>query len=317
MTRARVYKSAKREFECKICETGEFVKAKALGNLLKGKDTIVPGDYVDLAQDSSSLFEIRSVEERKNEIFRILVREQRKKITASNCDFLIIVTSVSKPDYKQGIVDRFLVRAHQWQIYPLLVFNKMDDYEGDVDIKFESDRLEKLGVECFEVSAKNKDYKPQFIKNGFSDLKTRLDKSTSLFLGQSGVGKSSLITCLSDGEYDLKTKEINKSGKGSHTTTWSEIIDCGDFSLMDSPGIRSFSLEDILAEDLLPYFPDLEELATNCKFKDCHHDETTKGCFFNTLSTEDYDSKLIKSRLDSYKRIKEEIESVPDWEKKY
>src|SRR6056300_1049453 len=142
MMRARVYKSSTRQFECKIIETGEFVKAKSLGKLLRGKDTIVVGDYVKLKlDDQNKNYEIHEVEERNNEIYRLSIREQKKKITASNVDYLVVVSSVTKPVFKQGIIDRFLVRAHQWQILPLLVFNKMDQFNDDLDVKFESDRL--------------------------------------------------------------------------------------------------------------------------------------------------------------------------------
>ncbi len=84
MSRARVIKSSKREFECKIQETGEIVNATALGNLLKKNESIVVGDYVTIVQGSSTDdYEIHKVEERKYEIFRVVVREQKKKVTAA------------------------------------------------------------------------------------------------------------------------------------------------------------------------------------------------------------------------------------------
>ena len=122
MLKARVNKSAKREFECRILDSGELVVATALGNLLKGdENSIVVGDYVMI--DNNVIVEVLP---RTNEIFRLIVREQKKKVTASNCDLMVIVSSVSRPEYKRGIVDRFLVRAHQWGIRPLIVFKKMD-----------------------------------------------------------------------------------------------------------------------------------------------------------------------------------------------
>jgi ribosome biogenesis GTPase len=92
MRKARVFKSAKREFECKLIETGEIITATALGNLLKGdENSIVVGDYV-MIDDKNTITEVC---ERKNEIFRLIVREQKKKVTASNCDILVILNSVS------------------------------------------------------------------------------------------------------------------------------------------------------------------------------------------------------------------------------
>lgn len=311
--KARVFKSAKREFDCKILESGQMVVATALGNLLKGdENTIVVGDYVLI--ENTTIVEVLP---RTNEMYRLIIREQKKKVTASNCDLLVIVSSVSKPEYKRGIVDRFLVRAHQWGIRPLMVFNKMDEYDSNIlDIQFEFDRMNNLGIECFEVSAANADYKPRFLSLGIDDLKSRLQNKTSIFLGQSGVGKSKLISQVSDGKINLLSNEVGKVGKGKHTTTWSEIVDCESMSLIDSPGIRSFGVEDLLKEDLITYFPDIEEGAVQCKFSNCAHLEDSKGCYFYTLDQSTRETQLLLSRLDSYCRMLEEISETPSYLKK-
>ena len=248
MLKARVFKSGKREFECKVEGTGEMIVATALGNLLKGdENSIVVGDYV-MIDDKNTIMEVLP---RTNEMYRLIIRENKKKVTASNCDLLVIVSSVSRPEYKRGIVDRFLVRAHQWGIRPLMVFNKMDEYDSNaLDIQFEFDRMNNLGIECFEISAAVLDYKTQHLKLGLSDLKERLQGKTSIFLGQSGVGKSKLISAASDGKIKLLSMDVGKVGKGKHTTTWSEIVDCDTMSLIDSPGIRSFGVEDLLEEEI-------------------------------------------------------------------
>ncbi len=314
MLKARVFKSAKREFECKILDTKEMVVATALGNLLKGdENTIVVGDYV-MIEDNV----IVEVLPRTNEIYRLIIREQKKKVTASNCDLMVIVSSVSRPEYKRGIVDRFLVRAHQWGIRPLMVFNKMDEYDpSELDIQFEFDRMNNLGIECFEVSAADPTYKPRFLELGLTELKERLFHKTSIFLGQSGVGKSRLITQVSEGKIHLLSNVVGKVGKGKHTTTWSEIADCDSMSLIDSPGIRSFGLEDLLEEELITYFPDLEEGAVQCKFSNCDHTADSKGCYFFTkLDQNARETKLILSRLESYCRMREEISQTPSYLKK-
>ncbi|AUN97142.1 ribosome small subunit-dependent GTPase A [Bacteriovorax stolpii] len=315
LKKARVFKSAKREFDCKIIDTNEMVVATALGNLLKGDDnSIVVGDYVMIDEKNV----ITEVLPRNNEIYRLIIREQKKKVTASNCDLMVIVSSVSRPEYKRGIVDRFLVRAHQWGIRPLIVFNKMDEFDPNVlDMKFEFDRMNNLGIECFEVSAAHTDYKPQVLSLGLNDLKERLQGKTSIFLGQSGVGKSKLITASSEGKIKLLSREVGKVGKGTHTTTWSEIVDCESMSLIDSPGIRSFGVEDLLEEDLITYFPDIEEGAVQCKFSNCTHEPGTAGCFFYTkLDQNAYETTLIMSRLESFLRMKEEISQTPSYLKR-
>ncbi|RLA64272.1 MAG: ribosome small subunit-dependent GTPase A, partial [Epsilonproteobacteria bacterium] len=302
-----------REFDVKILKTGEIVQAKALGNLLKKGETVVVGDVVTL-KDVGGQLEIHGVDARENEIFRIIVREQRKKVTAANCNALVIISSVSKPAFKRGIIDRFLVRAYQWGVQPVVVFNKMDEYDGGVmDIKFEASRFKFLDIDCFEISAKDENYKPKYLKKGRKDLETLLSGNTALFLGQSGVGKSKTISALAGVE--LKTKTVGKGGKGAHSTTWSEIIDIGPFSLIDSPGIRSFSLEDIDPDELLSCFPDLVDIAVTCKFKNCKHGEKSKGCAFKMLDPDELDSKIVLSRLESYLKIYEEISEKAHWEK--
>jgi ribosome biogenesis GTPase len=317
MLKARVNKSAKREFECRLLDSGELITATALGNLLKGdENTIVVGDYV-LIDNNKTIVEVLP---RANEIYRLIIRENKKKVTASNCDLMVIVSSVSKPEYKRGIVDRFLVRAHQWGIRPLIVFNKMDEYDShkeEMDIKFEFDRMDNLGLECFELSAADSTYSPRYLALGLDDLKQRLHHKTSIFLGQSGVGKSRLISQVSDGKIILLSNEVGKVGKGKHTTTWSEIVDCESMSLIDSPGIRSFGVEDLLEEDLITYFPDIEEGAVNCKFSNCEHNETSKGCYFySKLDHNAYETTLMMSRLESFLRMKEEISQTPSYLKK-
>ena len=195
----------------------------------------------------------------------------------------------------------------------------MDKYdEEEMDVEYEVDRLNRLGVSSYEISALDKNYKHQYLEEGFRSFKEKLSGSTAVFVGQSGVGKSQTITALSDGQVELKTKKVGKVGKGSHTTTWSEIVDCGEFFLIDSPGIRSFSLDDIDPEELLSYFPDLEEVAADCKFSNCEHTEGTKGCvFWKEFSPETEKGEFLHSRLESYHRIYDEIKALPFWEKKY
>jgi ribosome biogenesis GTPase / thiamine phosphate phosphatase len=320
VTRARVYKSAKRVFDCKILNSGEIVSAKALGNLLKNRQSIVVGDYVTLEKSPDSEdFHIVSREDRSNEIFRMLVRENKKKVTVSNCDIVVIQTSVSRPEYKRGLIDRYLARAIQWNITPIVVFNKMDQFDESLfDLKFEAKRFESLGVRNFEISAVDPKYSNQFLTDGFEELNNFLKDKTSIFLGQSGVGKSKTISALSGGEIELKTSALGKkSGKGSHTTTWTEIVECRDFILIDSPGIRSFGMDDIAPNELISYFPDIESLALQCKFNDCTHLKNAKGCvFWNNANFDTEDAlSIIHSRLESYQKIHTEISQIPEWQK--
>lgn len=316
--KARILKSSMREFTCRLLDEGLCVQATALGTILKNDDLVV-GDFVEV-EKAVDEYVIKELYPRKNEIYRLLVREQKKKVTAANVDYMIILCSVSRPDFKRGFIDRFVVRARQWNIPPIVVFNKMDELkENKLDTTFEIKRLEYAGVECFEISAKNPDYRPRFCEHGFHELLRTLKNKTTLFVGQSGVGKSTTIQALTGDEVELKTREVGKVGKGTHTTTWSEIVEFADFDLIDSPGIRSLSLEDINVDDLMSYFPELAPLAAQCKFSNCDHTPESKHCAFHygeTINkTDPLDREIILSRLDAFKRIQSEVIDIPHWER--
>jgi ribosome biogenesis GTPase len=317
--KARIFRSSKRHFDCQREDTKEVVPATALASLLK-EDHIVVGDWVELSPppQGGEEWKIESVVERKNSIFRNIPREQKKKVIAANVDVMLVVVSAGKPDYKRGLVDRYLARSDYWNVPAYVVFNKMDLYdESDFDIKFETDRLKWLNVKCFEVSAHEKGYAPKYLDAGFTELDHDLKGKTAILVGHSGVGKSRLITSLSNGKVELLSGELGSVGKGAHTTTWAELIDAEEFTLIDSPGIRSMSLSDFTKQDLLYCFSDVNEWSTKCKFSSsCTHDENSKGCYFQSLDKGKREDQLILSRLDSYKRVLEEVSNIPDWLKK-
>lgn len=301
---ARIFRSGKRHFDCQREDTKTIVEGTALAALLK-EDHIVVGDFVELSDD----LKIEKVLPRKNEIFRNLPREQKKKVIAANVDVILIVVSAGKPVYKRGLVDRYLVRSEYWDVPAYVIFNKMDLYDAsEFDITFEKERLKWLNAECFEVSA--------VTGKGIEELKEKLKGKTAVTLGHSGVGKSHLITTLSDGKASLLSGELGKANKGAHTTTWAELIDAEFFTLIDSPGVRSMSLSDLTTEELLYSFTDINEWSAKCQFSSsCTHEPNSKGCFFQKLNPEERESQLILSRLDSYKRILSEVETIPDWKK--
>lgn len=315
---ARIFRSSKRHFDCQREDTKTIVPGTALAATLK-EDHIVVGDWVEITPPGagSEEWKIENVRPRKNSIFRNLPREQKKKVIAANVDVILVVVSAGKPAYKRGLVDRYLVRSEYWDVPAYVIFNKMDLHqETDFDLNFEADRLKWLKAECFEISAEQKDYSPRFLKNGMAELKEKLRGKTAVTLGHSGVGKSHLITTLSDGKASLLTGELGKANKGSHTTTWAEVIDAEFFSLIDSPGVRSMSLSDLTQEELLHSFTDINEWSTKCQFaSNCNHEENSKGCFFRKLDESKREDQLILSRLESYKRVLAEVELIPDWKK--
>lgn len=310
---AHIYEAHKKEFLCKIDSEDKTVSAYATGTVLKNNQ-LVTGDKVLLEQTGDE-YQITDLIDRTNEIFRMNIRERKKRVTAANCDLVVIATSVSRPPYKQGVIDRFAIRSFQWDVPAVVVFNKMDEFQNDFDIDFEMRRFENIGIECFEVSAKHPENPARFGRGSFKDLQKKLVNTQAIILGQSGVGKSKLITSLSNREVILISNEIGRSGKGSHTTSWSEMIDCGIFRIIDSPGIRSFSLDDISPEELINYFPDLLPISLTCQFNNCQHESSTKGCAFYGGGIDPQTADIVKSRLSSYMKIMEEITKTLAWQK--
>ncbi len=314
--KARIYRSAKRIFDCKALGNPKLIEASALAVLLKDEHLVV-GDFIELEKNNEE-YVITERHKRTSQMTRFLPRERKEKVIASNLDLIIVVVSAEKPLYKRGLVDRYLVRGTQWSIPCIVVFNKMDLYEKELfDINFEVDRLKNLGVTCYEISSLNKDYAPRFLELGLPELDSFLKNKTAITLGHSGVGKSKLVSLLSNGRVDLLSGELGSVGKGAHTTTWAELIDCGDFTLIDSPGIRSMSLEDLKSENLISLFPDLEAISLKCKFgSSCKHSEQNKGCAFYTMDMKLRENQMVWSRFEAFERIRNEVESVPDWQKK-
>ncbi len=308
MLKAKIIKSGRREFDCLLIDSNIIVQAKAKGSLLNKGDQLVVGDIVEVTIDQDEYF-IQTLQPRKNTIFRRIIRENKVKIIASNIDLLAIVCTVSKPEYKRGLIDRYLLRAVQWEIPAIIIFNKMDEF-SDFDLEFESNRLKPLEVQCFATSAVQENFKHPALP-GNKELNDFLKDQTIIFLGRSGVGKSKLISHLANEDIVLLSKELASVGKGAHTTTWSELVHLDNFDIIDSPGIRTMSIQDVNIDELTTLFPDLEEYFIQCKFKDCHHEKSTKGCAFYKNQS---DEKVL-SRLKSYKRFKKEISEIPEWQK--
>lgn len=310
---AQIFRSSKRVFDCKILDASEIVTATALREIVKKSHPVV-GDYVELKLNDSNEYEIVALKERQNSIFRRIVRTNKTKYVAANVDVILIVASVSKPEYKTFLIDRYLLRATQWEIPVVVVYNKMDQFDDQFDLEFEEYKHKSLGVTTFQISSIEgckKEY-----EDNLNKLQALLKDKTAICLGQSGVGKSQLITKLSDGEVELLSSRLSKKvDKGAHTTTWAEIVDLENFKIIDSPGIRSLSIQDINIDELADLFPDLSEYFHQCQFNDCKHEHNSKGCFFQTLDEEKIDDLVVLERLTSYLKIRDEVAEIPQWEK--
>jgi len=238
---------------------------------------------------------IEAVHERDSVLSRPDVYDGVKPI-AANISQILIVSSVL-PVFNSDIIDRYLVAAEQTGITPVIVLNKTD-LLSTID-SVEQDKIatqlkiyQDIGYQVLYASSKSRD--------GISELKQQLENNTSIFVGQSGVGKSTLVNALMP-DLGLLTKEVSEnSGLGQHTTTVARLYhfdDGGD--LIDSPGIREFGLWHLTPEQVCHGFIEFSDFLGLCKFRDCKH-QSDPGC---ALIEAGKNKKINPARLASFQRI--------------
>lgn len=266
-----VIKSTGSFYKVEDLESKEIIDCRIKGKFriggLKSTNPIAVGDFVDYEFDKDGTGNINSIDERKNYIIRKSINLSKQiHILAANLDQAVVVVTLAYPKTSTGFIDRFLITCEAYQIPAVIVFNKIDLYtnEGMEYLQKLRNIYEKLGYKVLEVSATEK-----INLDTFNDL---LKDKTSLVSGHSGVGKSSLVNAISPG-LDLRIGEISEMHqKGKHTTTFAEMFELENGGkIIDTPGIREFSVVGFEKEDLAHYFPEIFEKSTDCKFNSCLH----------------------------------------------
>lgn len=270
---------------------------------LKGSKTTNPlavGDIINYESGDEGKGMIVSIEPRKNYIIRKSTNLSREShIIASNIDTAYLVTTLINPEVKSVFLDRFLVTCEAYRVPVKIILNKFDLIDSETAHLLNSFKniYEKAGYEIIEVSAKS----GQNINRIKEECKGRI----TLFSGQSGVGKSSLINSM-DPYLRLKTGEISDFHlQGKHTTTFYEIhpLSSGGF-IIDTPGIKGFGLVEMDKEELSHYFPEMLRLNTECRFSPCTHTHEP-GCRIKEAVEEDL---ISEERYISYLGMLEEEE---------
>jgi len=215
------------------------------------------------------------------------------KPVAANIDQIIITIAV-EPLAHYNLIDRYLVASELSGIEPIILLNKTDLINDDNRERINTmiELYRSIGYQVMTVSSVDKE--------GLAPLQAQLNDRISVFVGQSGVGKSSLINALLPG-VDLKVGALSEATrKGTHTTTTARLFhfpDGGD--LIDSPGIREFALWHINEHNLLDGFREFAPFIGYCKFRDCNH-EQEPGCAIKNAIEE---GKISAQRVNSYKHI--------------
>lgn len=205
---------------------------------------------------------IERIEPRKTVLSRTVRGKQH--VIATNVDQMVIVASAAQPRLKPGLIDRFLVSAEKGKLRPVVCINKVDLIDT-ADLQPLVGVFSRMGYEVLLVSATT--------GTNIERLRSELNGRLSVIVGQSGVGKTSLLNAV-DPELELRVGAVSEeTEKGKHTTTAARLLRLAGSTgyVVDTPGVRRFELWDVIAAEVAGFFRDLRPFINHCKFPNCTH----------------------------------------------
>ena len=279
-----------------LTDDGDMVESKIKGNFrLKGirsTNPVAVGDRVGLVRNQEGTAFINEIEDRRNYIIRKSSNlSKQSHIIAANVDQAVLIITVNYPVTSTTFIDRFLASAEAYRVPVLLVFNKSDLLDED-DLRLQQmmcDLYENIGYTCLQVSATT--------GQGLDSLQEQIRDKISVFSGNSGVGKSTLLNQLIPGVC-LRTAEISEAHQmGTHTTTFSEMFKLPEGGwAIDTPGIKGFGTFDMEPEEICGYFREIFHFSKDCHFGNCTHTHEP-GCAVLQAVENHY---IAQSRYNSY-----------------
>lgn len=260
---------------------GQVFQTRARGNFRKKGQTPYVGDFVDFSAEDNSEGYILKIHDRKNSLVRPPI---------VNIDQAVVIMSAKEPEFNANLLDRFLVLLEHKFIRPVIYISKLDLLDSIAEMEIIADQYRRIGYD-FVLSQK--------------ELLPLLKDQVTVFMGQTGVGKSTLLNTIAP-ELALETGEISDSlGRGRHTTRAVSFYDVYDGKIADTPGFSSLDYEVKTVEDLSEDFPEIRKASHFCKFRSCSHTHEP-GCGVK-LALEKGD--IWQSRYDNYLQFLSEIEN--------
>ncbi|MBC7755212.1 MAG: ribosome small subunit-dependent GTPase A [Bdellovibrio sp.] len=266
----------------------------------RGKKTdLACGDLVNIKLTDKAEGVVESSLPRKSLLYRS--NAIKSKILASNVTQIIIVLA-TQPSFYEALLNRCLIAAEAAKIKPLIVLNKCDLADA-ADAKHKLTLYQDLGYEVVHLSA----------KQDISALTPYLNQHQSVLVGQSGMGKSTIINALLPNQ-NVRTQVMSEAlDSGKHTTTATHLYHLdglglsSDSSLIDSPGLQEFGLNHLSQQDLELAFIEFKPYLGHCRFNNCKHDHEPDCAVINAIKN----GKISASRLANYRAISQELMQSP------
>ena len=267
---------------------GQIYQTRARGNFRKKGQTPYVGDEVEFSAEKDSEGYILKIAERKNSLVRPPI---------VNIDQAVVIMSAKEPDFNPNLLDRFLVLLEHKGIHPILYISKLDLLERENELDEFLQVYRTIGYDVVQ---------------NVEELLPHLADKITVFMGQTGVGKTTLLNTLAP-DLALETNEISDSlGRGRHTTRAVTLYNIYGGKIADTPGFSSLDYEITSSEELNAAFPELLKLSAACKFRSCTHTHEP-GCAVKLALAQ---RKIWEKRYQTYLQILSEIENRRETYKK-